>query len=111
MVESGSGEESRCGGGGERDAVEEGRWWGREVEEGEVEDDGMEAWGGEEGGVRGGWGGVLGWRFGLVHCSSRTGLSWSKSRDPSVSATAAAMTEAGGRGGGAGGGASGVRVR
>lgn len=26
LVESGSGEESRCGGGGERDAVEEGRW-------------------------------------------------------------------------------------
>lgn len=76
LVESGSGEESRCGGGGERDAVEEGRWCGREVEDGEVDDDGMEAWGGEEvGGVRGGRGGVLGWRLGLVHCSSLMGLS------------------------------------
>lgn len=74
-----------------------------------MEDDGIEAWGGEEvGGVRGGWGGVLGWRLGLVHCSSRMGLSWPKSREPRVSATAAAMTEAGGRGGGGGGGARGV---
>ena len=65
----------------------------------------MEEWGGEEGGgVFGGAGGVLGRRLGLVHCSSRAGLSWLKSSVPSVSATAAAMTEAGGRGGGGGGG-------
>lgn len=52
----------------------------------------------------GGCGGVLGRRLGLVHCSSRTGLSWPKSSELRVSATAAAMTEAGGRGGGGGGG-------
>lgn len=39
-------------GGGERE-VEEGRWCGREVEEGEVEEEAMEEWGGEEGGVEG----------------------------------------------------------
>lgn len=82
-----------------------GRWCGREVEEGEVEEEAMEGWGGEEGGgVFGGAGGVLGRRLGFVHCSSRTGLSWLKSSVPSVSATAAAMTEAGGSGGGGGGG-------
>lgn len=65
----------------------------------------MEGWGGEEGGgVFGGTGGVLGRRLGFVHCSSWAGLSWLKSSVPSVSATAAAMTEAGGRGGGGGGG-------
>lgn len=42
--------------------------------------------------------------MGLVHVSSLTGLSWPKSRALSVSATAAAITEAGGRGGGGGGG-------
>lgn len=104
MVESGSGEdESRCGGGG--DPEEEGRWWGREVEDGEVEEEAMEGRAGEEGGgVFGGAGGVLGRRLGFVHGSSRVGLSWLKSSVPSVSATAAAMTEAGGRGGGGGGG-------
>lgn len=65
----------------------------------------MEGCGGEAGGgVFGGAGGVLGRRLGFVHCSSRTGLSWLKSSVPSVSATAAAMTEADGRGGGGGGG-------
>lgn len=43
-MESGSGEEeSRCAWGGERDAVEEGWWCGREVEDGDVDDEGMEA--------------------------------------------------------------------
>lgn len=65
----------------------------------------MVGWGGEEGGgVLGGAGGVLGRRLGFVHCSSLAGLSWLKSSVPSVSATAAAITEAGGRGGGGGGG-------
>lgn len=71
----------------------------------------MEAWGGEEGGgVRGGCGGVLGRRLGNVHCSSRVGLAWPKSSELSVSATAAAITEAGGRGGGGGGGGGGRGV-
>lgn len=70
-----------------------------------MDDEGTEACGGEEGGgVRGGCGGVLGRRLGLLHCSSRTGLSCPKSNELRVSATAAAMTEAGGRGGGGGGG-------
>lgn len=65
----------------------------------------MVGWGGEEGGgVLGGAGGVLGRRLGFVHCSSPAGLSWLKSSVPSVSATAAAITEAGGRGGVGGGG-------
>lgn len=70
-MESGSGEEeSRCGGGGV-ELEEEGRWCGREVEEGEAEEEVMEGWGGEEGGgVFGGAGGVLGRRLGFVHCSS-----------------------------------------
>lgn len=79
LVESGSGEEeSRWGREGEREAEEEmgGRWWGREVEEGELEEEGTAGWSGEEGGgERGGTGGVLGRRLGLVHCSSRAGLS------------------------------------
>lgn len=103
-MESGSGEEeSRWGAGGGLEEL--GGWWGREVEEGEVEEEAMEGRGGEEGGgVFGGAGGVLGRRLGFVHCSSRARLSWLKSIVPSVSATAAAMTEAGGRGGGGGGG-------
>lgn len=65
----------------------------------------MDKWGGEEGGgVFGRTGGVLGRRLGFVHCSLLAALSWLKSSVPSVSATAAAITEAGGRGGGGGGG-------
>lgn len=41
------------------------------MEEGEVEEELMEGWGGDEaGGVFGGAGGVLGRRLGFVHCSS-----------------------------------------
>ena len=116
LVESGSGEEepSPRGGGGEPTDGEGGcPWWGREVEDGEVEEEATEECGGGgsggepggAGGVFGGAaGGVLGRRLGLLHCSSRGGLSRPKSSEPSVSATAAAMTEAGGSGGGAGGG-------
>lgn len=78
------------------------------MEEGEVEEELIEGWGGDDGGgVFGGAGGVLGQRLGFVHCSSLDGLSWTKSTVPSVSATAAAITEAGGRGGGGGGGGGG----
>lgn len=61
----------------------------------------------EGGGVLGGAGGVLGRRLGFVHWSSGAGLSWLKSSVPKVSATAAAITEAGGSGGGGGGGGGG----
>lgn len=70
-----------------------------------MEEEATDVWGGEEGGgVFGGAGGVLGRRLGFVHCSPWGALSWLNSSVPSVSATAAAMTEAGGRGGGGGGG-------
>lgn len=73
-----------------------------------MEEDATDIWGGEEGGgVFGGAGGVLGRRLGFVHCSLWVALSWLKSTVPSVSATAAAMTDAGGRGGGGGGGGGG----
>lgn len=70
-----------------------------------MEEEAADIWGGEQGGgVFGGAGGVLGRRFGFVHCSLWLAPSWLKSSVPSVSATAAAMTDAGGRGGGGGGG-------